>query len=47
MNRFGFRQFGIGVLGGFLAGCGLNQVNSAEPQDAKVYTAFFAESARR
>ena len=31
MNRFGFRQFGIGVLGGFLAGCGPNLVNSAEP----------------
>lgn len=46
MNRFAFRQFGIGVLGGLLAGCGPSQVNSAEPQDAKIYAAFFAESAR-
>jgi hypothetical protein len=46
MNRFILRQLVIGVLCGLLGGCGPPQVNRAEPQDAKVYAAFFAESAR-
>jgi len=46
MNRLGVRHLGIGVLCGFLAGCGPNQVKSAEPPDAMVYAAFFAEGPR-